>query len=135
MAKNNKNNSGPCACGASPVLIFSCSGGADTGELADQAAREMTRQGIGKMFCLAGIGGKVSGIVASAKAASRILVIDGCGLDCAKKNLEIEGITEFEHICLSDLGFEKGKSPVSETAIKKVVSAGKKLLQKEKVKV
>ena len=135
MAKNNKNNSAACACGASPVLIFSCSGGADTGELADQAAREMTRQGIGRMFCLAGIGGKVSGIVASAKAASSILVIDGCSLDCAKKNLEIEGITEFEHICLSDLGFEKGRSPVSEKGIERVVSAGRKLLQKEKVKV
>ena len=69
--------------------------------------------------------------MASAKAASRILVIDGCGLDCAKKNLDIEGITEFEHICLSDLGFEKGNSPVSETAIKKVVNAGRKLLKKK----
>jgi uncharacterized metal-binding protein len=108
---------------------------ADTGELADQAAREMNRQGIGRMFCMAGIGGKVRGIVASAKAASGILAIDGCGLDCAKKNLEIEGITEFEHICLSDLGFEKGKSPVSEKGIKKVVCSGKKLLQKEEVKV
>ena len=57
-----KSNNDACACCASPVLIFSCSGGADTGELADQATREMTRQGIGRMFCLAGIGGKVSGI-------------------------------------------------------------------------
>jgi uncharacterized metal-binding protein len=130
-----KNNNDACACCASPVLIFSCSGGADTGKLADQAAHEMTRQGIGRMFCLAGIGGKVSGIVASAKAASGILAIDGCGLDCAKKTLQIEGITEIEHLRLSDLGFEKGKSPVSEKGIKKVVCAGKKMLQKEEVKV
>ena len=49
-----------CACGGAPKLIFACSGGADVGELADQAARTMTRNGQGKMFCLAGIGGRVS---------------------------------------------------------------------------
>jgi uncharacterized metal-binding protein len=112
-------------CGASPVLIFSCSGGADTGELADQAAKEMTRQGIGKMFCLAGIGGEISGILTSTRTASGILVIDGCTFDCAKKILNLAGITEFEHLRLSDLGFEKGKSPVSEEGIEKVVNAGK----------
>lgn len=123
----------PCMCGTSQVLIFSCSGGADTGELSDQAAREMTRQGIGKMFCLAGIGGEISGILASTRAASEILVIDGCAFDCAKKILNLAGITEFEHLCLSDLGFEKGNSPVSGEGIEKVVNAGKKLLKKEEV--
>jgi len=46
-----------------PKLIFSCSGCADVGELADQAARKLTRDGAGKMSCLAGIGGRISGIV------------------------------------------------------------------------
>jgi uncharacterized metal-binding protein len=56
--------------------VFSCSGSADVGEVADQAARELSRQGKIKMFCLAGIGGKVSGIVKSTEAASTIVVID-----------------------------------------------------------
>lgn len=93
----------------------------------------MTRQGIGRMFCLAGIGGEISGILASTRAASGILVIDGCTFDCAKKILHLAGITEFEHLCLSDLGLEKGYSPVSEGAIEKVVSAGKEMLKKEEV--
>ena len=48
-----------CTCSAGPKLIFSCSGAADVGELADQTARKLTRNGDGKMFCLAGIGGRV----------------------------------------------------------------------------
>jgi len=76
-----------CACGEAPKLIFACSGGADVGALADQAARKMTRDGAGRMFCLAGIGGRVSGIVKTTEAAGKILAIDGCPLNCAKKTL------------------------------------------------
>jgi len=77
-----------CACSGGSnglKLIFSCSGAADVGELADQAARKLNREGAGKMFCLAGIGGQVSGIVKTTEAATSILAIDGCALECAKK--------------------------------------------------
>ena len=47
------------------------------GAIADQTARKLTEEGMGKMFCLAGIGGRVSGIMKSTEAASIILVIDG----------------------------------------------------------
>ncbi len=109
-----------CACNAAPKLIFSCSGGADVGALADQAARKLTRDGCGKMFCLAGIGGRVSGIMKTTEAASRILAIDGCPLDCAKKTLEQAGFANISHMRLSDIGFEKGRSEPSETAISQV---------------
>ncbi len=48
--------SGNC-CSSATKLIFACSGAADVGAIADQAARKLTRDGVGKMFCLAGIGG------------------------------------------------------------------------------
>lgn len=48
--------SSECACGAAPRLIFACSGAADVGAIADQAARKLTREKVGSMFCLAGIG-------------------------------------------------------------------------------
>jgi len=35
------------ACSAGPKLIFSCSGAADVGELADQTTRKLTRNGDG----------------------------------------------------------------------------------------
>ena len=49
-----------CCCSAAPKLVFARSGGADVGALADQAARKLTADGVAKMFCLAGIGGRVA---------------------------------------------------------------------------
>ena len=34
-----------CACGSAPKLIFACSGAADVGAVADQAARKLTKDG------------------------------------------------------------------------------------------
>lgn len=114
-----------CSCGsgdAGPKVIFSCSGCADVGELADQAARKLTRDGAGKMACLAGISGKVSGIVKSAEAAQSILAIDGCPLDCTRKTLENSGFTRVNHLRLSDIGFDKGKAEVTPASIASVIS-------------
>lgn len=127
MADTPTDSQAGC-CSAAPKLIFACSGAADVGKLSDLAARELTAQGAGKMFCLAGIGGRVSGIMATTEAAQSILVIDGCPLDCAKKTLENAGFTKFEHIRLTDLGMEKGKTPCTAEAIAKVVSVGKSRL-------
>lgn len=113
-----------CSCGsnAGPKLIFSCSGCADVGELADQAARKLSRDGAGKMFCLAGISGRVSGIVKSTEIAQSILAIDGCSLDCTRKTLDIAGFARVNHLRLSDIGFEKGKTEVTPQTIAAVVA-------------
>ena len=110
-----------CGCGVAPKAIFSCSGAADVGELTDRVARRLTKEGNGKMSCLAGIGGNISGIVKSTEAASKILVIDGCGLNCTRKTLEAGGFTEVTHLNLMDLGFKKGDTDVDAESINKVV--------------
>ena len=106
-----------CACSAAPTLIFACSGAADVGELADRTARKLRDDGVGKMFCLAGVGGRVSGIMMSTEAATKILAIDGCPLNCTKNSLEQAGFTEFEHLALADLGMNKGQTEVSDATI------------------
>lgn len=115
-------------CGGGPKLIFACSGAADVGEIADRAARELTKNGMGKMFCLAGVGGRVGGIMKKTGEASDILAIDGCELDCAKSSLEQAGFGRFKHLRLTDLGMEKGKTPATEGNIVKVVAKGKELV-------
>jgi len=115
-------------CSGSPNLIFACSGAADVGALSDRAARKLTCEGVGQMFCLAGIGGKVELIMQKTLAASQIFAIDGCGLDCVKKTLELAGIRNFRQLRITDLGMEKSKSPVTEENINKVVSKGKEIL-------
>lgn len=113
-----------CACSGAPTLIFACSGAADVGAIADQAARKMTRDGQGKMFCLAGIGGRIGGIMKNTEAAAKILAIDGCPLNCVKACLEQAGFNTFQHLQLADLGMEKGKSPATEDRIAQAASAG-----------
>lgn len=112
-----------CACSGAPTLVFACSGAADVGAIADQAARKLTREGKGKMFCLAGVGGRISGIMATTKAAEKILAIDGCPLNCVKACLEQAGFGQFGHLQLADLGMEKGKSPCDEAKVNQAFAA------------
>jgi len=116
------------ACDGGIKLIFPCSGAADVGEISDKAARGLTAQGHGKMFCLAGIGGNINGIIQSAKEADQVIVIDGCSLDCAKKTLEEKGIERFFHLRVTDLGIEKSKSPATQYRISQVIDHAKKIL-------
>jgi len=115
-------------CSGGPTLIFACSGAADVGEIADRAARKLSRDGAGRMFCMTGIGGRVSGIMKTTESAEKILAIDGCQLNCAKNTLEQAGFNEFRHLQVADTGLEKGKSPATEENIAKVVNRGKEML-------
>jgi uncharacterized metal-binding protein len=124
-----KQTSCGCGCVGGVKLIFPCSGAADVGEVADHAARKLARDGSGKMYCLAGIGGGVSAIVESTKGADRVLVIDGCPTECAKKTMEKAGFSEFAYLQLAKIGLEKGKTPVSPESIALVVERGTRLLE------
>ena len=118
-----------CDCSAAPKLIFACSGSADVGALADQAARKLNRDGDGQMFCTVGIGGRVSGIMKTTEAAQAILAIDGCPLECVKNCLEEAGFTDFKHLKLADLNMKKGATEVSEENIAIISEKGSKMLQ------
>jgi uncharacterized metal-binding protein len=118
----------PHVCAGGDTLIFACSGAADVGEISDRAARKLTKEGRGKMFCLAGAGGHIQPIVDKTRAAARILAIDGCSLDCTKKTLEQIGCTGFGHVRITDLGMEKGKAPATDASIEAVVVAARPLL-------
>ena len=120
-----------CECASAPTLVFSCSGAADVGEISDRAARKLTRDSAGKMFCLAGVGGHVNTILMSTQAAGKILVIDGCPVDCTKKTLEHAGFSGFSYFRITDLGYVKGNSPVTPEAIDRVAAHGKSLLSSE----
>jgi len=117
-----------CGCSGGPKLIFACSGAADVGEIADKAARKLTREGVGRMFCTAGIGGRISGILKTSEAAESILAIDGCPLNCVKSSLEQAGFSDFKHLQLADLGLEKCKSPETEESVNKVAAQAAEMI-------
>lgn len=117
-------------CTPANTIILACSGAADVGKIADLTARKMTEQGVGKMSCLAGIGGRVPQLMEVAKAAKVIVAIDGCPLHCGRHTLEQAGFNKYEHLCLADIGMVKGKTPVSDEAVAKAFTHGKAKLPK-----
>jgi uncharacterized metal-binding protein len=121
-------NLSSCACGDKPRLVFACSGAADVGAVADLAARRLTAEGKASMFCLAGVGGQVPGILKTVAGAGCLTAIDGCALDCAKKTLEKAGFTEVKHLRLTDMGLEKGRTPATEDHVSAVAQAAAAML-------
>ena len=109
--------------------MFCCSGAADTAEIADLAVRQLHKAKEAKMFCLAGIAGDVELIVVNSKAANRMLVVDGCDSDCAVKTMQRNGFDDFVHFRVTDLGWEKGKTPVTAERVAAAAAQLRMLLQ------
>jgi len=101
------SSSEKCSCEPSEVLLFPCSGGSNCGQIAHHAAVELHNADRGKLFCLAGIGGHVKGLIESTKAAKVLAAIDGCPLCCAKKTLEHAELPPQIHLVVTELGIEK----------------------------
>ncbi|MCL5097735.1 MAG: putative zinc-binding protein [Candidatus Omnitrophica bacterium] len=125
----NHTPSNQCQCSTAPKLIFPCSGASDVGEISDRAARRLTKEGKGKMYCLAGVGGRVSDILVNIPLARKILVIDGCAAECAKHTLLEAGFKTFEHLQLKSLGLEKGQSAPTFDHIQVAVSKAAQMLE------
>lgn len=62
---------------------------------------------MGKIYCLAGIGARIDGMVESVKSAKRLVSIDGCQVACAKKTIEHAGLKVTDWICVTDEGISK----------------------------
>ena len=93
-----------CFCEDSATkTVFACSGAADLGEVSDLVARKLHRDGERQMKCLAFIGGGIQEMI-DAVRKTNMLVIDGCSLDCGKLTMEKNGISDFCHLRLTDLG-------------------------------
>ncbi len=74
-----------CICKAEEIIRLPCSGGSNCGQIANQVAVKLTEEGIGSIYCLAGIGAHIEGMIYSTMAAKRIVALDGCAVACAKK--------------------------------------------------
>ncbi|MFN2352955.1 MAG: putative zinc-binding protein [Desulfopila sp.] len=98
-----------CCTSGGEVMLLACSGGSNVGQLSNQAAVELTQEGFGKMFCLAGVGGELTGFVQSAKDVAEMVVIDGCSVGCAKAIFEKAGIALKNYVVITDEDIEKNK--------------------------
>ena len=112
-------------------IIYSCSGCSDAGELADLVARRLSKQGVAEMSCLAGIGGRVKPLLMKAQKAQRIIVVDGCPLNCARHTMEGAGFNQFQHVELHKLGHRKGSCPVTDERVSEATAAAAEWIEKQ----
>ncbi len=87
----------------------------NTGYLAGMAAMEAVKQvGLGQaaIACLAGVPPGVPTVMNRLRSAERVVAIDGCATDCARKVAEAAGLTLTRSITLADgLRHQKGSLP------------------------
>lgn len=128
--KSRKTESSSCCEGKKKtVLLYACSGGANVAEIADRACRELMFAGEGTMFCLAGLGAGIQGMVQTARDADVNLVIDGCPMDCAKKVFDKAGVTGYKYVKVTDLGIEKQKGVrCTQEQVDKVMAKAREVL-------
>jgi len=105
-------------------IVYSCSGCADVGELADQVCRKLRKDGYAKSSgsCLAGIGAGFTSFIDAAKAVETVVTIDGCPVGCAKKIIENIGIAPHS-IFLTEMGVVKGQTVVTTELVNQMTQA------------
>jgi len=92
--------------------------------MANAAAVELTKRGRANMYCLAGMGAHISGMVDSAAGADYRIAIDGCAVACARKTLEHAGLRVDRAVVLTDLGIKKNHEFAwSEDDLQRVIQA------------
>ena len=121
-----------CDCCGANIAIFPCVGSSNVGQLSNKIAIELEKKGLGNPMCTSGIGGRVSGIMKSAEASDKIIVIDDCPLNCASKTLELAGFKVDSHIIISELGIKKNKDKdLKENEVSEALEKTLEILQSE----
>jgi len=117
-----------CTCeDKSNKVVFACSGAADVGELTDLVARKIKKNNLAQMKCLAFVGAGIPKMIESVRG-SKTLVIDGCNLDCGRITLEKNGLYDYTHLRLSDLGYAKGSSEPESQRVDSIYEVATSLL-------
>ncbi|MCX5857926.1 MAG: putative zinc-binding protein [Deltaproteobacteria bacterium] len=96
-----------CCAGGSNRMIIWCAGAANVGQMTNQIAVELSQEGCGRLFCLAGIAAHRGGFVRSVKDAEDMLVLDGCPIACAKQIIEHVEAMPKNHFVITEFGVEK----------------------------
>ena len=120
-----------CICKAEDIILLPCSGGSNCGQIANRVAVSLDILGVGRIYCLAGIGAHIDGMVESARGAMRIVALDGCNVACAKKTVEHAGLKVTDWICVTEQGVDKNHSFfIEEEDVERITDLTRELLNK-----
>lgn len=90
------------------TLVLACSGAANAGQIANQAAMELDRSGAGRMGSAAAIAAGIEGQVRGARAVEQVIVLDGCSTGCARLGLlRATGREPDTYVVVTKLGVTK----------------------------
>ncbi len=95
------------SCCGGDVLILACSGAANVGQIANEAAKALTESGQGKMYCAVGVGAGLENFIETTRNAAACVAIDGCPMGCVKLALDNAGLEADVYVLVTDLGIEK----------------------------
>ncbi len=115
-----------CSCGANEPkrIIFPCAGQANTGQLTNLAALQLTEEGYGSIACVALLAIGTESLVGNAKKCDEVVILDGCPMLCAKKIAEAQGVPVGQHLVMTELGIVKGPSRnYTQDDVEKIVSS------------
>ena len=120
-----------CLCEADEIVFFCCAGASNVGQLANEVAKKLSNQGAGGMYCLAGIGGHISGFAEATREIKKVVAIDGCPVHCTRKTLEHAECPVTVHVVVTDMGIRKTSNlQFDKDDITKVENAVKEGLKK-----
>lgn len=103
-----------------PFQIVSCSGASNTGRFSDEVARMVMGSGKAKMLCLARFSIDKPFAENSKTEIGKLIVLDGCPINCAEKTMQANGIENYTHINITDFDIVKGKTPFSVEKTKEI---------------
>jgi len=103
------------------MTVVACSGASNTGEYSDVVARRLKATGQAEMLCLARFSIDEKFTEKSKSEIQKLVVLDGCPVNCAELIMKKTGIRDFIHINTTDFGVVKGKTHVEENKINEIV--------------
>lgn len=88
-------------------FLFLCHGSANVGQLANDAAREIFKEGKARIACIAAVGARNPDFIKPFRSGKVVYCVDGCQMRCASKTLEFGKIPIQGSMVVTDIGIEK----------------------------
>lgn len=109
------------------LTVVSCSGASNTGKYSDVVARQLMQSGEAKMLCLARFSIDKQFAEKSKTEIDKLVVLDGCPINCAELIMKQAEITDFLHLNTTDFDIKKGVTPVTDEKINEITDHIKRL--------
>ncbi|MGD0273061.1 MAG: putative zinc-binding protein [Gaiellaceae bacterium] len=91
------------------ALVYACSGASNLGQLTNEIAVRLDRDGLAEMSCAEAVGIEAEPPYAAALSGRLVVAVSGCPLACANRLLAEHGVAVTRSIQLENRGVLKAK--------------------------